>query len=53
MTGCDNCERRERGTCTRERDTGRRDIVTCIEPVEKDGMIMRLFTELVGLEWDS
>jgi hypothetical protein len=27
-TGCDNWGRRERGMCTRERDTGRRDTVT-------------------------
>lgn len=30
-TGCDSCGRRERGMCTRERDTGRRDTVTLEE----------------------
>jgi hypothetical protein len=29
-TGCDNCASLERGTCTRERETGRRAMVTCI-----------------------
>lgn len=29
-TGCDSCARRDRGTWTRESETGSRDIVTCI-----------------------
>jgi hypothetical protein len=31
MMGCESWARRERGTCTRDSETGSREMVTCME----------------------
>lgn len=41
-TGCDSWARRERGICTRDKDTGRRETVTCMELNEWENAVIVL-----------